>query len=87
MYRLTLTKDERAAIDWVGYRYVHGDDFYKLLVHECEFENDWDYDGDVTFSIPEHVAWEMVDKLPEDDFACFAPEFESKMWLFLDTIV
>lgn len=35
MYRLTLTQSERAALDFVGYRYRHGDDLYRLLWVEC----------------------------------------------------
>ena len=31
MYKLTLTPDERAALDFVGYRYLHGDELYRLL--------------------------------------------------------
>lgn len=30
-YTLTLTKQERDAIDWIGDRYWHGDDFRKII--------------------------------------------------------
>ena len=59
MYKLTLTKSERAAIDWVAYRYFHGDELSDILMQCIEgmddvVDNEWNLDGDITFNIPEH---------------------------------
>jgi hypothetical protein len=63
MYYLTLTTAERHAIDWVGHRYDHGYDLYKLLWVESEQTDnslDWDSDDDITFRIPEAVSWKIA---------------------------
>lgn len=88
MYTLTLTKEERKAIDWIGNRYNHGDDFYNLLM-KCVFEGYWDFNEDITFLIPEHIAW-MINKSFEDEeytFSCFSKDFASKLINFCMTIV
>jgi hypothetical protein len=38
-------------------------------------------DGDITFPIPEHVAWEIRDLAEEEGYswACFAPPLASKL--------
>ncbi|CAK9251252.1 unnamed protein product [Sphagnum jensenii] len=90
-YSLTLSKSERDAIDWVGFRYNHGDPFYKLLC-KCTAspeDADWDDVRDITYDMPEHIAWEIRELFEEDnfEFACFAPEFVSKLMQFVDRIV
>jgi hypothetical protein len=95
MYELTLTKADRDAIDWIGNRYWHGSDLFDLLV-TCDTDQDdhpelapWQTDGDVTFKIPESVAWEMRDKANEIDwlFDCFSDEFSQKLTDFLLVVV
>jgi hypothetical protein len=91
MYTLTLSKPERKAIDWVGHRYSNGDDLFHLL-WGCENDKpdaDWDYDGDITFTIPEHVAWEIRDNAEQEDgqWPCFADNLTAKMMAFTDSIV
>lgn len=83
MYTLTLTHEERKAIDWVGHRYSNGDDFYHLLILECDYDNDWDFDGDVEFRIPEHIAWEIC-KL---EWPCFSKDFVEKLVSFCERMV
>jgi len=41
----------------------------------------WSDDGDITFAIPERVAWEIRDLAEEEDlsWACFAPPLVSKL--------
>jgi hypothetical protein len=89
-YKLTLTKGERDAIDWVGGRYAHGTDFYKLLC-ECTAspdDADWDDERDITYTVPEHVAWQMADIINgEDRLACFSGEFCEKLLTFAGRIV
>lgn len=62
-YRLTLTADERKAIDWIGDRYDHGNTLSRLLLDECELspaDAEWADRGPITFALPEHVAWAIV---------------------------
>ncbi len=58
MYTLTLTADERRAFDWVGDRYNSGK-VADLLTDCLPEDREWGDDGDITFHIPEHVAWEI----------------------------
>lgn len=91
MYTLTLTHSERKAFDWIGYRYATGDDFARVL-RRSEWGEDgveWDDAGDITFSIPEHIAWELNRLAESEDYAfpCFAPELVDKLSDFLNAIV
>lgn len=90
MYSLTLTSDERMAMDWIGSRYFHGTDLYTLLL-ECEHneEIDWDSKEDIKFKIPEHKAWEIRERAEEEDlsFTCLAGDFKSKLLKFCYEIV
>lgn len=62
MYTLTLTREDRKAIDWVGYRNWNGTDLYRLLWASCDAtpnDIDWDGDGDITFTISDRVMWDI----------------------------
>lgn len=91
MYTLTLTRDERKAIDWVGSRYDHGDKLYSVLsaAQWAPDDADWDSMGDITFTMPENVAWRVADIINADDgsLACFADELKAKLWDFAAKIV
>ena len=79
-YKLTLTKDERDAIDWVGYRYSNGDELRNLLeeskvkvmlpydvvneVNECDI---WNTDCILTFDVPENLAWSIKENANQED--------------------
>lgn len=97
MYTLTLTVAEQKAIDGVGNRYRHGNDLYNLLVL-CT----WNYEGqngedtewvwgmhDITFQIPESVAWQIVDIIEDEDekLACFSDELRAKLYDFSVKVV
>lgn len=89
MYQLTLTSDERKAFDWVGHRYDTGDDV-AMRLRQCLAEcHEWDDAGDITFSIPENVAWEINERSEMEDnlWPCFADELTAKMQAFCDSIV
>jgi|APSaa5957512622_1039677.scaffolds.fasta_scaffold35730_3 hypothetical protein len=88
MYKLTLTSDERKAIDWIGYRYSNGDDLYNLLMADATKTiglGAWDEDKDITFLIPENIAWEIRDNAEKEDgdfvynFPCFDNDLSRKM--------
>ena len=88
MYRLTLTKGERDAFDWVGNRYAAGE--VARLLRDCmAADAEWDDEGDILFAVPEHVAWE-INRLAEDEeylWPCFAPGLSSKLNAFCQAIV
>lgn len=92
MYKLTLTAEERKAIDWIGNRYGHGDDLYRILWLECICRrsdngkvagiepDEWNDDCDIEFTIPEHAAL-GIKKIAEDDgwdWTCFDEKLASK---------
>lgn len=89
MYQLTLTYSERQAIDFVGYRYGHGDQLASLL-SDCtqELEN-WTEKGDMKFSIPEHIAWGIKAIAEECNYFwdLFGTAFSTKMTNFCMEIV
>ncbi len=80
MYTLTLTADERRAFDWVGDRYNSGK-VADLLTDCLPEDREWGDDGDITFHIPEHVAWEINELAEDEDYAwaCFAPALVAKL--------
>ena len=91
MYQLTLTKEERAAFDWVGDRYFAGE-MSRLLRIECRQEPDfaeWDSDEDITFHIPESTAWFMREQAGREDFQwpCFSTGLRAKLNSFLDNTI
>ncbi len=88
MYTLVLTSDERRAFDWVGDRYNAGQVASMLIDHLPE-DREWADEGDITFDLPEHVAWEIQRLAEEEDllWPCFSPELRSKLNDFLGQIV
>jgi hypothetical protein len=88
-YRLTLTAAERSAIDWVGNRYRHGDELYRLLWAESRQspdDADWDDPRDIEFAIPESVAW-TIGEIIDDGLDCFAGDLCHKLYEFRGRIV
>jgi len=96
MYTLTLTSDDRKAIDWIGNRYRHGDNLRSLLWSECDqhaIENsngnpyhDWDSPQMIQFDIPENVAWQLVEIIGEG-LDCFSDDLCSRLWEFAAQVV
>lgn len=89
MYELTLTAGERKAIDWIGHRGRHGTELYRLLWVESTQtpdDADWDDPRDITFSIPEHVAW-TVSEIIWEGLTNFGPELVRKLQRLQDRIV
>lgn len=92
-YSLTLTHDERRAIDWVGHRYSNGDRLYLALQHidvkSTPDEADWDHAVDITYNLPEHIAWRIQEIAEEDNglWPCFGSALTEKMNALLNSIV
>ena len=80
MYSLTLTPGERQAFDWVGDRYNSGK-VADLLIDCIPEDREWGDDSDITFTIPEHVAWQINELAEEEGYTwvCFAPALEAKL--------
>ncbi len=91
MYRLTLTASERQAFDWVADRYATGEKWADLLLLQCgrsEPESEWDSEEEITFLVPESVAWGLQElAASEGGFPCFGPELVQKLEKFLAQIV
>ncbi len=92
MYTLTLTAPERKAIDFVGGRYWHGHDLYRILWTECKQspnDVDWDSEDDIQFLIPEHIAWDIDRAASEDNyqFDLFGGELFDKLLTLCGQIV
>lgn len=96
MYKLTLTRPEREAIDWVGTRYSHGMELWQELWCNCTQitayceeadETEWNDPKPITFHIPEHVAWKVKELIEQDNLACFGHELRVKLEEFRDNIV
>jgi hypothetical protein len=88
MYKLTLTADDYSALEWIGHRYSHGDDLLSIL-NKCQYE--W-ADGlacNKAYQIPEHLAWELQEKINADDLACIDPRSDlyRKLRAFADNII
>lgn len=87
-YSLTLEYGDRMAIDWIGYRYSHGDDLRAILMKcEQDGETEWSDDAPITFRFPEHLAWTASEAIDGDNLACFAESLVSKLRDFQDKII
>ncbi len=94
MYQLTLSRAERAAIDWIGFRYWNGYSLRDILCH-CfpqSAEVGWDCPLDITFRLPEYCAWDILELARQEcgDYLichCFSPELNVKIVDFLLRIV
>jgi len=90
MYTLTLTHAERRAFDFVGDRYATGENFATLLWEQSEtIGPEWDEPGDITFHVPEHIAWQLAQLSDEEEgrFPLFARALRNKLTDFLSKIV
>lgn len=89
-YQITLTKAERNAIDWVGHRYSNGDDLFRLLMEGMPITSVWSQQGDITFDLPEHVAWQIKENAEQeegDGFPCFDDTLTTKFLVLIVEIV
>ena len=92
-YKLTLTHDERKAIDWIGNRYFHGDELYHLLMDSIKFyntlENTWIDPITITYEIPEHLAWSIKDGIESENYelTCFNDKLKNKLLKFIYSII
>jgi len=87
MYNLTLTLSERSAIDFVGYRYPHGDDLFKLLI-QCDTtpaDHCWNDPFDITYIIQASTAQDIFELLEDCQYELFAPHLKFKLLTFLES--
>jgi hypothetical protein len=80
VYDLTLKADERRAFDWVGDRYNSGK-VADLLLDCIPDDREWSDDDDITFDIPEHIAWQINELAEAEGYSwpCFAPDLAEKL--------
>jgi len=85
-YEITLTREERKAMEWVGNRYRHGYGWASIIGEGTE---EWDCDDEITFKIPEHKAWEMKEHYDECNgfLACFDSTLTRKFDYLMDSII
>lgn len=71
MYKLKLSRAELDSLAWVGDRYESAGILYDgLILADTEFNNqyfDSDIDGEFTWHIPEHIAWEYMESLETEN--------------------
>lgn len=89
MYRLTLTAEERRAFDWIGDRYETGGPVARMLSDYMPEAAEWDGPDDITFTVPEHVAWQIdqASKAEGHYWPCFSPDLAKKMCRFTNQLV
>jgi hypothetical protein len=92
-FLLILSPGERMAIDWVGDRYSHGNDLFRLLwAHSTQIPDDvdWDYKGDIRFYIPLDTAKRIHKLLVREDGSiqldCFNGELSHKIGVLVNSI-
>ena len=95
-YKLTLSYEDRKAIEWIGYRYFHGDELYEILeaAHYDEhfngqFNEEWNTNKPITFTIEECLSWLIKGGIEAENYelACFAPVLRAKLIEFCDHII
>lgn len=89
VYTLTLTKDERGAITWIGNRYRHGDELFDLLLDQIPADQEWSSPDDITFPLTEAQGQQI--KLIGGDsgmlWDCFSSELVQKLNKFCDSVI
>ncbi len=73
MYSITLNKNDRQAIDWIGDRYSHGSDLKQILESEDvkpSPDEPWESGQEITYRLPEYKAWELKEIVEEGNLDC-----------------
>lgn len=73
-YKLTLTRSERQAIEWIGHRYFHGNDLQDLISTFTPYDADdmlIAAENTIT-SVPVDEAWESNHDITFDLPECVA---------------
>ena len=84
-YELVLTSADRQAIDWIGDRYSHGYDLFKLLWNVDTISTpddvDWESNETIIFSLPKHIVQKILRNAEEEDvpWSCFSDELANKL--------
>lgn len=89
-YKLTLSLSEREAFRFIGDRYATGMGVARLLYLYCMFGGDqWEQEGNITFDIPEHIAWQIQDLSEQEEhrWPFLSSELADKMRTLVESIV
>jgi hypothetical protein len=88
VYTLTLTHEDRTSLVWIGHRYSHGNDLLSIL-NKCDYDYAPDQCDVQVYKIPEHLAWELQEKINADDLACIDPRSDlyRKLRTFADSVI
>jgi len=89
-YSLTLTCEERKAIEWVGFRDWNGDEFRSILEGGMgpDYDGDeWYSDDEFKFKLSEADAWTIRECAEEYGIPHFADSLASKVRALVDSIV
>ena len=90
-YTLTLTREERRAMDWIGNRYPHGYDLSEAIMAAEVWRggDEWGWFGDetITFYLSESEAWHVADIIGSSQFECFSDELRDKLIDWVAAIV
>lgn len=86
--KLTLTKSERDAIDWIGGRYEHGHELSMLLLDSFRTDEDseWDEPMDITFIVGPKQWPAYIELLKDCQYDCFAGELKAKLSKFIQLL-
>lgn len=80
-YTLTLTREERKAIEWIGHR-DWGDELRSILEGGTGpgYDGDeWFGDADITFNVSEADAWTIREYMEEYGIPHFSPVLVAKL--------
>lgn len=93
-YEITLTREERKAIDFIGYRYSNGNQLRDLLIEGHEDPEEitperWDSDEDITFNVSKINALDIRQNAADEEgsFPLFSDELVMKMFEFIEKII
>jgi hypothetical protein len=87
-YHLTLTHEERQAIDSKNNLYEHGDDLHRFLLMGTTDPQDaaWDSTDTIIFAVSEHVARKIA-RIVDSGVHYFEPPLVRKFQELSDAIV
>lgn len=93
-YMLEIDPDWQKAVDFIGYRYESGHDFYDMVIKYLRDNDQWGAGKSVIAQLPENVAWALRDMLCDEEgninrdaTGMLADSVLVKLQTFFDSIV